>query len=482
MADPCMIYEPSSTYENVYCSPPQAGILAFQPICQVLPDGRIVNNPCYDSSSNRSYWTYKFFTEYSMDNSICSIDSILIPIYRGIRNTPAGTITVEERMDGSGPFKQIEFALDTSDHNLGFSPSGFQWLRIENPTPPSPPNTKRYNKGVCVEYRISILGDYEASPQPIKIKAGQNNLTFSGADVSFLCPGNPSAGELNVTQTCQTMVANNMAKLHYKITITNTGGQTLYNINYKDTIFYNSEIMTLGNVSIASTHPNLLFSSADKGTIIISGVIPEISGGNGSFSATYDIPVALVTIPGQHSVDNTLIVSVGGSSSSTSCTAIVPVVKLKADKCSTIINGNKASFITRLSSVGASPQTSVSIIEQLVIPAGVTVRFNATSLASSTALYTDTNTPVELNTDITDRTINIIHENVGIPAGNTVQKTIGFNIVSTSAFHTPARIINIIQLVIGRSLNQVFMLPEGLPASASIDVAGCTKCMPECQV
>lgn len=480
MADPCMIYNNSSTYENIYCSPPQAGILAFQPICQLLPDGRVVNNPCYDGSSNRSYWTYKFFTEYSTDSSISGIDCISIPVCSSISNIPREALIVEERMDGSGQFKQVEFSLDVADPNLGMPPSGFQWIRIENPSPSNPPNAKRYDKGVCVEYRISMLGDFETSAQGIKIKAGQNRLSFYGTDASFLVPGNPSAGELSISETCLTMVANNMAKLHYKVTITNIGRHTLYNINYKDTISYDPELLALGNASIASSHPNLLFTSTDRGVITISGVIPEISGGNGSFSATYDIPVTTVSVPGQHSVDNIIAVAVGGWSNSTSCKALVHAVKFKTEKCSAVNGGDRASFITRISSDGMSPQTQVSIVEQLVIPSGVNIKFNSTSLGSSTALYSDTNTPVELKTDITDRTINILHENVGIPAGGNVQRTIQFNIVSTSSFHTPARIIGITQLIIGRSLNQIFMLPEGLPASASIDVAGCTKCLPEC--
>ncbi|WP_058486364.1 hypothetical protein [Defluviitalea phaphyphila] len=123
-------------HENLNCCGSINGISVAQPKCQTIPDGRVVNNPCFDPESGKSYWSYKFLTDCDQDTS--AISNILIPICSSI---PIENIIVSEKIDGCGEFTEIEFELITDDPNFGLAPEGFKWLKIET--------NDRFDKGVC---------------------------------------------------------------------------------------------------------------------------------------------------------------------------------------------------------------------------------------------------------------------------------------------------------------------------------------------
>jgi hypothetical protein len=172
----------------------------MQPTCQLIP-GEVspVINPCFCSTcsdNGTSYWTYKFFTDCVPGTEVSGISHILIPICIDIL---PGQVTVEEKVDGCGTFNTLaygeenDYFLTTQDgnppQNFGPAPEGFQWLKIL-------PNG-RYDKGVCVLYRVGITGNYPPVTEAINIKAGTNKITAClNPSPCFLVPGCPVPGRV----------------------------------------------------------------------------------------------------------------------------------------------------------------------------------------------------------------------------------------------------------------------------------------------
>lgn len=183
IAEPCSC----TPYSLLCCCGPQIGISVVQPSCQNLPDGSVVNNPAYVPLENKSYWTFKFITD--CNSTTRAISNFGIPICESVTRD---VITVSEKIDGCGDFQPVPFTLIKDDPNFGPAPPGFQYLKVET--------GGRFDKGVSVEYRIEILGDYPTSLQPIKVKAGTNILTFDCG--CFLVPQCPPQGKLAMTKKC----------------------------------------------------------------------------------------------------------------------------------------------------------------------------------------------------------------------------------------------------------------------------------------
>ena len=477
MANPCTSCN-CIPYTNLCCYPPQSGISVMQPTCQLLanPCGiggpTVVNNPCYCSSTNKSTWSYKFFTECSPGPTINGISHFLIPI---CKNISIDQVTVEEKVDTCGEFSSLTPNVDffvtnkdgNPDQNFGPSPEGFNWLKVEV--------NGRYDKGVCVLYRVTITGNFPPVNESIRVKAGQNKLTFCGLHPCFLVPGCP--GTLNVTKKCSTVISNNTATLHYDVIVQNTGGQPLNNVQYTDTISFDSTKLTLGT-PVINPSPPLNFTTG-VGTVTILGTFPVINAG-ASIPITYDIPVVSISQPGIFTVSNTATASAEGTTSSDSCSTTVDPVKVSGNKCCNVANGNEVTFIITLSSVGSSPATTLSITDNLVIPPEVTVQFDSNSFNECTA--TLNGNPVPLNTDITNAVIAITCNNVSVPAGGNVQIPITLKVTSTSAFVTPVLITNTLLTATGTNPNQIFLPPDNIPATASVKIMGFVTCNNICPV
>jgi uncharacterized repeat protein (TIGR01451 family) len=458
MANPCIPCS-SSPHINTSSCPPQNGITVFQPACQLLPKGEVVNNPCFDGSS--SYWTYKFFTDCTPGPAVNAISNFLIPI---CANIPQDIINVEERIDGFGQFTSITFSLSINDSNFGLAPSDFQWLKVENPG--------RYDKCVYVEYRITISDNFPAAAQAIRVASGNSKLTFCGNNSCFLVPACSPPGELSVKKACTVNTVNNITTLNYNAVVTNIGGQPLTNVQYNDVIIYNPTQFTLSNPIIVPSSPlSFVWSS---GSITISGNIGTLNP-NETFTVNYDIPVANIFSPGEFTISDKVTVSATDTIDTDSCKAAIQVVNLAGIKSHTpITNGNHVQFLISVTNVGASPATQVNILDRITIPDGVTVQF--TSFGSSRAVFQKEGTVVPLYTDVSNAVIDLTCSNVTIASGGSVRIPIDLNITSVSSFHSPSVITNTLQQIAGIYPGQIFLNSNNIPVCSSVNVIGSAVC------
>lgn len=446
-------------YAILCCCGPQNGISVIQPACQNLPNGTVVNNPAYDSQSNRSFWTYKFMTDCNPQTR--GISSIGIPICEIII---AENIIVSEKIDGCGSFTPVPFSLIRNDPELGPAPQGFQFLKIES--------NDRYDKGVTVEYRIEIVGDYPIAIQPIRLKAATSTLNFNCE--CFQVPGCNLEGKLSITKECSSTIINNQASLNYFLTVNNIGAADLNNVLFEDMITIPTNI----NIGTIVVMPNTLtVNTTTPGIITISGNLGSIPTG-GQILISYMVQILGVTVPGSYIISNMAKATAIGTQASASCFTTLNAVLLSASKCCTLENNN-ASFRYTITNVGESPNVLVDIFDNLFIPGGVTVRFN--SFDGCRAIFANTNEHVPLNTDITGPiTINIICSSLLIPKSGSVHKTISFTLVSSSFVGTTTIENQIVAINPTIPENQLFLGAGNLPVRADVDVALAFVCKNPC--
>jgi len=463
MADPCT---PCTCvpYENLCCCF-QSGITVTQPLCQTLPNGSVVTNPCYDSVDKISYWTYKIITDCGQQTR--GVSSIGIPVCETLHGA---LLSVEEKIDGCGPFTSVAFELIKTDPNFGTAPPGFVFLKITT--------EGRYDTGVCVVYRLSISGNFPVGIQPISIKAATNILDFNcDPENCYKVPRCPDIGRLLVVKECTKVIENGEVFLDYSILVNNIGNITLNNILYNDRITYDGANLTIGTIIVDP--PTLNVDTSTPGLIIISGNLGSLSPGD-AIPITYRIPITSISSPGTYLVSNTATVeSEEGIEASDSCSLEIEAVRLMGEKCCTSTGLDTFDFRLRVINVGNSPETQVSIEDTFVLPPGVTIQF--TSFDGCSAVFSDNLAPVPLNTNITNRTIIITCENLTVPQGGSVTKNIGIRIVSTTAFTSPVDILNILTDVIFLNTDEQILLGiDNVPTTASIQVVGNAQCLNPC--
>lgn len=324
MANPAQPCE-CSQYTNICCCGPKNGISVVQPTCQNLPDGSVVTNPAFVPKLNKSFWTYKFLTDCNSATRAISNFGILIC---GV--ITADKLIVSEKIDGCGIFVSVPFTLTKNDPNLGTAPEGFQFLKVET--------LERFEKGVCVEYRLEIIGDFPVSEQPIKVKAGPEVITFD-CEGCFLVPECNPNGKLTVTKKCNHTIIDNQTKLNYDLDVGNIGNAALDNVQFEDIIFVPTQL-AIGTITIT---PTTLTADTDiPGEIQIFGDLGTIEPG-GNVPISYTIQIANVQAPGKYLINNTANAAADGTQASASCLSNLDVVKLKADKCCSI-DGNEATY------------------------------------------------------------------------------------------------------------------------------------------
>jgi hypothetical protein len=419
-----------------------------------------VNNPAFVANLGKSFWTYKFFTDCTQ--STRAISNFGIPICAVVSSE---NLIVSEKIDGCGGFVLVPFTLTANDPNLGPAPSGFQWVKVET--------SGRYDKGVSVEYCLEIVGDYPTAIEPIKVKAANNVITFDCG--CFQVPLCPPQGQLQITKKCGHTIIKNQANLNYSVEVTNVGNGQLTNVQYLDTIVIPIRL-NLGTITV--TPPNLSINTSIPGLVKISGNLGTIPPG-GSVPITYSVPMATVTEPGKYLITNTANASASGTQSSATCTSNLDVVKLTAAKCCSGTTGNKVVFTLTISSVSTSPSVTVTILDNLSIPAGITVEFS--DFAGCSAVFSGTGTPVPTNTPITGPVgIDIRCENVVVPGGGSYIK-VGTLFVTGSTVIGSSAIVNTITNVVPVDPTaQVFLGVSPIPVSAQVNVNLAVVCQSPC--
>lgn len=456
IAQPCSC----SSYTNICCCDPNNGISVVQPTCQTLPDGSVVNNPAFVPNLSRSFWTYKFITDCDRDTR--AISNFGIPICELIL---AENIIVSEKIDGCGQFVSIPFTLTTNDPNLGVPPVGYQYLKIET--------NSRYEKGVSVEYRIEILGNFPVEAQSIEVKAANVVYTF-GCNNCYLVPKCNPQGKLNITKICNTSIIKNQATLTYNIEVVNSGAGELENVQFEDLIFIPTQL-SVGTITV--TPPELFVNTSIPGKITISGNLGAFAPGQ-ALNISYTILIASVVEPGKYLVNNTAKVSAANTSDSESCNTAVNVVRLETNKCCRI-DGSTINYTLTVSSLGNSPDAIVDVYDRLQIPTGVTL--NPIALSGCEGYFAGTTIPIPANTPITGPTeLEFICRNALVPAGGSYNRTGIFELISSSVVGTSTIINTVTNVVPVDTTKQIFLTVSNLPVSANVDVQLIPVCNRPC--
>jgi len=438
-------------YENICCCGPQNGISVIQPKCQTIPDCGIVTNPAFCPDTNHSYWSYKFIVD--CDDNTRAISNFLIPICESIS---PDLVVVAEKVDGCGEYREVPFELIKDDPNFGPAPQGFQFLKVET--------SDRFEKGVSVEYRIELVGDYPISTQPIKVKAGKDKLSFEceGCFEVPLC--NPEA-KLTMTKSCREIIDGSKVTLDYTILVSNIGNGVAEDVGYIDKIIVPTQL-TVGGITITPT--TLSVDTSVAGQVNITGNLGTIEPG-GKVLVTYSVPIVRISAPAQYTVSNTARAYAEGAEAISSCSANLNVSQVAVNKCCQINEGGNAVYKLTFLSIGDSPDILVDVFDNFVIPGGVAVKF--TSFGGCIATYANTEEIVPLNTNLVGPLrIRIECNQFLVPQGGSIQKFIEF-VVTGSAIIGNATITNAIESVVPSDPDaQIFLGAGTLPVTANINV------------
>ncbi|MBB6453339.1 putative repeat protein (TIGR01451 family) [Salirhabdus euzebyi] len=443
-------------YQNICACPPIQGISVVQPQCQTLPTGTISQNPCFDEEADVSYWTYKFLTDSTPGQLVSGISNFVIPICETITEED---INVLEKIDGCGEFTEVAFTLDDTDPNFGPAPEGFNWLKVET--------DDRYDKGVCVEYRLEIEGNFPACAQPIGVKAGPNDFFFDCEDCYLVpCCG---AAELTVDKTCE--LEGNVAT--FKVSVCNTGDTTLENIELLDVVTF-PENLPYTEITVS---PNQLEVDEMDGLIEFFGNIGSLEPGE---CTNREIQITFApTEPGEYAIENTATAEAeDGTLGTDTCDLVLAVVQVSGDKCC-IVNGNNIQFVLSVTNQPDSPATNVTLFDTICIPEGLTVEFDSFG-TDCTAFISETDTPVETGEELEGPLcIDIVCE-TELPADGEVEKVIELTIVQSTTFG-PTPITNVLSDIFITEDDQVELEPINIPAEADATFTAMVECDTPCE-
>ncbi|MGU3442384.1 hypothetical protein ACLBXI_20755 [Bacillus cereus] len=444
-----------SSYQNVCECGPNQGITITQPSCQILPDESVTGNPCFRTSpENRSYWTYKVFIDPGTNTN--PITYIGIPICQAIKET---ILTLQEKIDGCGSFERIDFSLHSDDPILGSPPNGFQWLIINI--------NNRYQKGTSALYRIAISGNFPVAIEPISLVSNNAKITFDCAGC-FQVPTCPTPANLLVTKDSIQSISSNNALIKYKISVSNTGQLPAAGVTLKDQLRFSFPIVTIGNITFSD--PRLKIIQQGPGIIYIEGDLGDFAPGD---HQTFDITVPVIKFsePGLFLFTNTVTVSdsQGTTTSSDTTENSIPVVQLRAYKCSDI-NLNQIHYNISIVSVDNSPDTNLVVNDTLTIPDGLIIQFHSFDTCSATFVNSQKSVPI--NQDIEGPvTINFTCTNIPLSTHSAINFTIDMSIVSYKTFNSIQTISNVLQnVLISNPETQIYLGTDNIPSTVNIDV------------
>ncbi|KGX94039.1 hypothetical protein N781_00090 [Pontibacillus halophilus JSM 076056 = DSM 19796] len=429
--------------------PTQQGITVIQPACQTLPDGSVTGNPCYrPSPENRSYWSYKVMTDNATATE--AVDAFIIPICQAILDD---SILVKEKVDGCGDFDNVPFQLAQTNPVFGTAPEGFQWLIVNN--------NGRYGKGISVEYRLEVIGNFPNGVQPISTLAGDSPLTFD-CEGCYIVPQCPEPADLVVDIECTRTIVNNQATLLYRADITNVGGSPATDVQVTDLILYNDLNVTIGQITV--TGADLQVDRATSGEIRVFGQLGTLNPGQ---HVVFNItaPISSIKSAGSISFNNRLEAVAEETQGSDNCVLNVPAVRLRGSKCCRIESSNLIRYEITLSSIGNSPGTLVNTEDKLAIPEGV--RFQIVEFDNCELFFGNSEQPVPLNTPLEGaETLTTRCDNVPVPQFGSLTGSITIEVLSAD-FGEVSRIIrNTLNSVVPSVPdNQVYLGAENIPVS-----------------
>lgn len=443
----------------------QQGITITQPSCQTLPDGAVTGNPCYrPSPENRSYWSYKMLVDNG--NTTSPIGAFVIPVCAAMS---VELIAVAEKIDGCGTFEFVPFTLSTEDPEFGTAPAGFQWLRVEN--------SGRYGKGIAVEYRLEVIGNFPNGVQPIKVFTSGSTLTFD-CEGCFIVHQCPEPADLIVDITCQRTITNNQARLIYQVDVANVGGSPAEDVFLEDVLLYNDSNVTLGAITVEGA--DLVVDRSQPGDITISGNIGTMNPGDQRL-ITITVQVAAIQNPGNVSFNNRLSAISEQTQGTDSCVLTVPAVRLRGDKCCIVDNSNLLTYEISITSVGNSPESIVNTRDRLTIPEGVT--FQVVTFEQCSLTFGDSGQPVPLNEPIQGgTTLTIACEGVPIPAFGTLTGGITLQILSATFVDSQRTLTNTFNSISPTDPDaQIFLGTENLPVSVDTTIQTSITCEKPCR-
>lgn len=329
-------------------------------------------------------------------------------------------LVISEKIDGCGEWTSVPYTLAKSDETFGDAPEGFQFAIVEI--------NGRFTKGVSVAYRLELNGNFPVATQPISVNTNSIVTVFDCNGGFFVPECNPQ-GKLSINKTSKTIIENNQANIQYYLVISNIGNASLEDVTLLDNLYLPTQL-TPGEIT---TSPEDLDIITDKtGQIKISGSLGGLKPG-GEVTVKYDVPIAGISTPGTYVINNLATVTSENTEATDTSSSLLEVVQLNANKCCNVLEDGLAEYIITLSNVGDSPATQVNILDNLVIPTGVVVKF--LDFAGCTAVFSSTGKQVPINVNIQGNAdIKITCNNIDIPKNSNSQKVISFELVSSSVF------------------------------------------------
>jgi uncharacterized repeat protein (TIGR01451 family) len=449
------------TYENLNCCDKNIGISIVQPKCHCLPSGEVVTNPCYVSSLNRSFWTYKLITDCDADT--VAITSFAIPICEIIKKE---LLTVSEKIDGCGEWTSVPYTLSKSDKIFGDAPEGFQFVIIDT--------NNRYTKGVSVAYRLELKGNFPVATQPISINTN-SIITVFDCNGGFLVPECNPQGKLSINKDAKTIIENNQSIIEYSLEISNIGNATLEDVVLSDILFLPTQL-TSGNISTSLEKLNIITNK--PGQITINGSLGKLEPGS-EIIVTYNVPIIGISNPGSYIINNLATVTSEGTEATATSSTTIDAVQLESNKCCNVLENGVAEYIITIANVGDSPSTQVNIVDTLVIPTGVIVKF--LDFSGCTVVFANNEKQVPTNVNMQGPAdIKITCDKINIPQNSNSQKIIRFELISSSVYGETLIKNELDEVNPTIPDSQIFLGTGILPSRADLKVTLSIECMNPC--
>ncbi|EEM19373.1 hypothetical protein bthur0001_55000 [Bacillus thuringiensis serovar tochigiensis BGSC 4Y1] len=273
-------------------------------------------------------------------------------------------------------------------------------------------------------------------------------------------------------------ISSNNAFIQYKINVSNTGQLPAMGVILKDQLRFSFPIVTISNITFSN--PRIKIIQQGPGIIYIEADLGDFAPGD---HQTFDITVPVIKFsePGLFLFTNTVTVSdsQGTTTSSDTTENSIPVVQLRAYKCSNI-NLNQIQYNVSIVNVDNSPDTNIVVSDTLTIPEGLIIQFHSFDTCSAT--FVNSQQPVPINQDIEGPVIiNFTCTNIPVSTHSAINFTIHMSIVSHKVFKSIQTISNVLQNVsITNSDTQIYLGTENIPSGVNIDVITTLKSNQEC--